>query len=123
MTGRWRKLSGLTVIALCGVSAGCGTYGSSFVQGRGPDTPLEKGVGQRFQQLVPRGTTVQNVRCSASKQRAGADRCTIIMVRGKPARSYSYVVFAAHTSFHAYNSSGSNPVTTWAPPVIFIGGY
>lgn len=122
MTGRWRKLSGLMMITVSCAAAGCGAYGSSFVQGSRSDTPLETGVGQRFQKAVPPGTTVHNVRCSRAKSHSGQQVCKIMMVGGRPAAAYTYVVFAAHTAFHAY-ITGANSGGTWTPPAVFEGGY
>lgn len=122
MIGHSRRLSGSIVIVACCVLAGCGAYGPSFVQGSKSDTPLEVGVGQEFQKLVPPGTTVKDVRCSRPPTRMLASECKIVMTKDKPDRGYTYLVSTGRHHFLAERSNVTQ-ADTWIPPLSFSGGY
>ena len=121
MTRLVRKLS---VAAACCALAGCGSYGPSVVQGSRSDTALDAGIGQQFQKLVPRGTTVHDVRCfpSTSPSGGGSGDCRITMIDGRPEPGYTYRVVAHRTRFVA-EAASADVTDAWIPPQVFSGGY
>jgi hypothetical protein len=123
MTGRKNNFiaAGLIVPGVL-LSAGCGAYGTSVVQGSKSDTALEAGIGQEFQKLVPAGTAVRDVRCFRLPTPTKSGECRILMIRSKPDRSYTYLVSTARHRFLAW-TTGIKPGDTWIPPGSFSGGY
>lgn len=122
MTRGARGLSGLVLVGACCL-AGCGAFGSSVVQGSKSDTPLEAGIGQQFQKLVPSGTAVQDVRCLRQPTPQLAGECKIRMIRGKPDPVYVYEVTTnGRHKFLAYSST-TNQGDAWRPPDSFSAGY
>jgi hypothetical protein len=117
-----RRLIAATLIAPCCLLASCGTYGASIVQGRRGDTPLEAGIGQEFQKLVPAGTAVKDVRCLRVPTPVTSGKCKILMIEGKPDRAYTYLISTARHKFLAWHAS-VNPRDHWIPPGSFSGGY
>lgn len=123
MTGNPRRLSGLLLIVVSCLLAGCGAYGPSAVQGSNSDTPLEAGIGQQFQKLVPHGTAVKNVQCPKPPTRTLAGECKILMIDRRPDPTYTYVVTTTGKhKFLAYSST-VNQGDSWAPPSSFSAGY
>ena len=124
MTRLVRKLSAAALIIPCCALAGCGKYGASIAQGSKLDTPLDAGIGQQFQKLVPRGTAVRDVRCFPPQTPRGGGRgdCRITMIDNKPDPGYTYRVIAAGTRFVAQAVS-ANLSDAWIPPGFFSGGY
>jgi hypothetical protein len=122
MTRLVRKLSVAALVVPCCALAGCG--GAAVVQGSKADTPLDAGIGQQFQKLVPRGTVVRDVRCFPPQTPRGGGQgdCRITMVHNNPAPGYTYRVVARRTRFLAQAVS-ANQSDTWTPPGVFSGAY
>ena len=122
MNRRARKLQCVVLIVAGCLVAGCGAYGPSIVQGSSKDTPLEAGIGQQFQKLVPPRTAVQDVRCVRLPTTTQAGVCKIDMIRDKPDPIYTYLVTKGGHRFLAYSAS-NNKGGSWTPPAGFSGGY
>ena len=117
-----RKFTAATLIVPSCLLAGCGAYGSNIAQGSKKDTPLEAGIGQEFQKYVPSGTAVKDVHCLRVPTPVTSGKCKILMIRGRPNPTYTYLVSTARHRFVAWNAR-VEATGKWIPPGSFSGGY
>jgi hypothetical protein len=75
-----------------------------------------------FQKLVPSGTAVKDVRCLRVPTPVTSGKCEILMIEGKPDRTYTYLISTVRHRFLAWNAS-VKPRDRWIPPSSFSGGY